>query len=162
MSFSSIARFLREQVAGPSPEEQEREHHHRMRLATASVLLEIAYADDSFSISEKKDIVEYLRSRFDLDQDDARQLVESAEELRSETIDHFAMTNYIRQNSTIPERIEIVKEMWRLVYKDGNLHQYENYLVRKLAGLIGLEHHVMIEAKLAVQGEMDAERKPET
>lgn len=154
MGFSSLSNLF-QKMAGPTPEERERQHQHRMRLATASVLLETAYADDSFSMVEKKNIVDYLCAKFDLTREDAKELVETAEELRSETIDHFAMTNFIRQHSTLQERIEIVKEMWRLVYKDGNLHQYENYLVRKLASLLGLEHHVMIEAKLAVQAEND-------
>jgi uncharacterized tellurite resistance protein B-like protein len=48
------------------------------------------------------------------------------------------------------ERIEIVKAMWRIVYADGRLSDNENYLVRKLADLLGLEHHVMIEAKVSV------------
>ena len=43
--------------------------------------------------------------------------------------------------------------MWRIVYSDGVLHEYENYLVRKLADLIGIEHHIIIETKLAVQQE---------
>lgn len=149
MGFKALSKLF-QQV---SPEDQEKDTHHRLRLATASVLLETAYADESFSIAEKNDIVEYLRQRFELDENDAHQLIESAEEQRSNTIDHFAMTNFLRKNASLAERVEIVKEMWRLVYRDGNLHQYENYLVRKLADLLGLEHHVMIEAKLAVAKE---------
>ncbi len=149
MGFRALAKLFQQS----SPEDERRATQHRLRLATASVLLETAYADDSFSIAEKKDIVEYLRGRFALDENDAHELLESAEEQRSNTIDHFAMTNFLRKNAPLAERIEIVKEMWRLVYRDGNLHQYENYLVRKLADLLGLEHHVMIEAKLEVAKE---------
>jgi uncharacterized tellurite resistance protein B-like protein len=47
-----------------------------------------------------------------------------------------------------------VKTLWRLVYSDGSLHEYENYLVRKVADLLGLEHHVMIDAKSAVLREL--------
>jgi len=50
--------------------------------------------------------------------------------------------------------IEIVKAMWRIVYADRKLTDYENYLVRKLADLLGLEHHVMIDAKVAVLREL--------
>ncbi|HEY0787251.1 MAG TPA: TerB family tellurite resistance protein [Thermoanaerobaculia bacterium] len=149
MGFKALAKLFQQQT----PEEREREKEHRLRLATASVLLETAWADESFSIAEKNDIVGYLRQRFRLDENDARELLEAADEHRADTIDHFAMTNFLRQNLPLAERIDIVKEMWRLVHSDGNLHQYENYLVRKLADLLGLEHHVMIEAKLAVARE---------
>ena len=50
--------------------------------------------------------------------------------------------------------VDIVKTMWRIVYSDDDLHEYEGYLVRKLADLLGLEHHVMIKAKLEVQKEI--------
>ncbi|MCU1246415.1 MAG: hypothetical protein JWN02_2325, partial [Acidobacteria bacterium] len=63
---------------------------------------------------------------------------------------------YIRKTATLDERIEMVKTMWRLVYSDGRLSDYENYIVRKLAGLLGLEHHVMIDAKMAVLAERGA------
>ena len=64
------------------------------------------------------------------------------------------MTNYIRKHADLEQRIEIVRTMWRMVYADGKLTDYENYLVRKLADLLGLEHHVMIEAKVGVLREL--------
>ena len=65
-------------------------------------------------------------------------------------IDHFALTNYIRRNATLDERIQVVKTMWRVAYSDGRLTDYENYLVRKLADLLGIEHRVMIDAKVDI------------
>lgn len=156
MGFSALSRFFRETLTPSTPEERELEHQHRIRLATASILLETAYADESFSTTEENKIVNVLTERFQLSEDDARQLLETAEEHRANTIDHFAMTNLLRQSTPLEERIEIVKELWRLVYGDGSLHHHENYLVRKLADLLGLEHHVMIEAKMAVQRERGA------
>jgi uncharacterized tellurite resistance protein B-like protein len=127
--------------------------HDPLRLATAAVLLEIAYADGEFSPAEDGDIVGYLKRAFALADDSARELLKAADEIRAQTIDHFALTNFIRRNSPLTERIEIVKTMWRVVYADGRLTDYENYLVRKLADLLGIEHHVMIEAKVAVLDE---------
>jgi len=125
-----------------------------LRLATAAVLLEIAYADGEFTPAEDGDVVGFLKRVFELGEEDARDLLAQADELRNQTIDHFALTNYIRTNSSLAERIEIVKTMWRIVYSDRKLTDYENYLVRKLADLLGLEHHVMIEAKVSVLREL--------
>ncbi len=128
--------------------------HDPLRLATAAVLLEIAYADGEFSPAEDGDVVGYLQRAFELSEGDARQLLQQADDLRNHTIDHFALTNFIRKNSTLAERTEIVKTMWHIVYADRKLTDYENYLVRKLADLLGLEHHVMIEAKVSVLREL--------
>ena len=136
-------------VAQPSEKRQD-----PLRLATAAILLDIAYADGTFTPAEDGDIVAFLERAFSLADDEARDLIAAAAEIRARTIDHFALTNYIRKNSALGERIEIVRTMWRMVYGDGKLTDYENYLVRKLADLLGLEHHVMIGAKVDVLREL--------
>lgn len=141
-------------LTGATPEVQQQQYHDPLRLATAAVLLDIAYADGRFTPAEDGNVVGFLTERFQLDADDARELVEAADEIRKKTVDHFALTHYIRKNAPLHERIDIVKTMWRLVYSDGTLSEYENYLVRKLADLLGLEHHVMIDAKSAVLREL--------
>ena len=128
----------------------------RLPLATAAVLLEIAHADGTFTPAEGGDVIAYLRRAFQLSDEDARELIETANEIRAQSIDHFAFTNFIRKNVPLPERIEIVKTMWRMAYSDGKLTDYEGYLVRKLADLLGLEHHVMIDAKVAVLNEQQS------
>jgi uncharacterized tellurite resistance protein B-like protein len=141
-------------LSGRTSEVQPRQQHDPLRLATAAVLLDIAYADGQFTPSEDGNVTGFLTQRFELSPDDARELLEAADEIRKKTVDHFALTHYIRKNAPLAERIEIVKTMWRLVYSDGKLSEYEAYLVRKLADLLGLEHHVMIDAKSAVLREL--------
>lgn len=155
MSFSRILDTL----TGRTSEVQQREQHDPLRLATAAVLLDIAYADGTFSPAEDGDVTGFLTKRFQLSPDDTRELIEAADEIRAKTIDHFAMTNYIRKNMTLQERIEIVKTMWRMAYGDGTLTDMEGYLVRKIADLLGLERHVMIEAKTAVLRELGLESR---
>ena len=129
MSFAKLMqRFKSGVLAGDQPPQQQ----DPLRLATAAVLLDIGYADDTM----------------------AQELVKAAGEIRAQTIDHFALTHFIRRNSPLNDRIEIVKTMWRIAYADGRLTDYENYLVRKLADLLGLEHHVMIDAKVSVLREL--------
>jgi uncharacterized tellurite resistance protein B-like protein len=151
VSFARLVQRFKDGLTAP-PETAQR--HDPVRLATAAILLEIGYADGAFHPNEDGDLVSYLQRAFQLTPEDARELIESAGELRSETIDHFAHTNFIRKNSSLADRIEIVKTMWRMVYSDGKLTDYEGYLVRKLADLLGLEHHVMIDAKVAVLREI--------
>jgi uncharacterized tellurite resistance protein B-like protein len=146
----SISRLIERFKHGLSAPDASQPQHDPVRLATAAVLLEIAHADGEFKAAEDGDVAGYLRRAFSLDEEPARELMVAADEIRKRTIDYFAVTNYLRKSSSLPDRIEIVKAMWRIVYGDGRLSDNENYLVRKLADLLGLEHHVMIEAKVAV------------
>ncbi|HEX9162105.1 MAG TPA: TerB family tellurite resistance protein [Thermoanaerobaculia bacterium] len=149
MSFARLVNRLKDSLAA---EERQRTTtgHDPLRLATAAVLLETGYADGTLTPAEGEDMATHLERAFNVSADEARELIDAAAEIRKGTIDHFALTNYIRKNASLADRIEIVKTMWRMVYSDGKLTDYENYLVRKLADLLGLEHHVMIEAKVAV------------
>lgn len=149
MSFAKlIQRFKGGLVSHP-----EEPRHQPLQLATAAVFLEIAYADGEFTPAEDGDVVGYLRKAFSLSEDSARDLIQTADEIRTRMIDHFAVTNYIRQNTTLADRMEIVKMMWRIGYADGRLTEYENYLVRKIAELLGIEHRAMIDAKVEVAKE---------
>jgi uncharacterized tellurite resistance protein B-like protein len=141
-------------LTGRTSQPQPRYHHDPLRLATAAVLLDIAYADGAFTPAEDGNVAGFLTQRFELSEEDAKELLEAADEIRRNTVDHFALTHYIRKNTPLEDRIDIVKTMWRLVYSDGTLTDYEGYLVRKIADLLGLEHHVMIDAKSAVLREM--------
>ncbi|HYO75626.1 MAG TPA: TerB family tellurite resistance protein [Thermoanaerobaculia bacterium] len=151
MSISRILDMLGGKASEPRQQQQQ---HDPLRLATAAILLDIAYADGEFTPAEDGNVLGFLTERFALSPDDAKELLEAADEIRKKTVDHFALTHYIRKNAPLQERIDIVKTMWRLVYSDGTLDNYENYLVRKIADLLGLEHHVMIDAKSAVLREM--------
>src|SRR5881396_964104 len=151
MSFAKLMqRFKGDVMREASPTHP----HDPLRLATAAVLLDIGYADGTLTTDESDDLATYLKGAFALGDDDTRDLLKAAQEIRNRTIDHFAMTNFIRNHATLEERMEIVRTMWRMVYSDGKLTDYENYLVRKLADLLGLEHHVMIDAKVAVLRDM--------
>ena len=154
MSFARLVQRFKDGLGTTSKPGEP--HYDPLRLATAAVLLETAYADGEFTPAEDGDVVGYLQGTFGLAADEARELVAAANELRNRTIDHFALTNFIRKNTPLQDRIDIVKTMWRVVYSDGKLTDYENYLVRKLADLLGLEHHVMIDAKSAVLREIEA------
>lgn len=125
-----------------------------VQLATAAILLELAHADQHFSDREEAQLVESMKETFGLTEELAKRIMASAEESRGRTIDHWAFTNAIRQQTDRGQRMEIVRMMWRMVLADGRLHDYEEYLVRKLSDLLGIQHHEMIEAKLSVRKEL--------
>ena len=141
--------FKQSTRSGPDHDPQQSLH-----LATAGVLLEVAYADDDFTPDEEKSLIDYLARTFSMTAEVARALLERANELRKKTIDHWTFTSFVKKNAPLPFRMEIVRTMWRMVYADGILHQNEEYLVRKLSELLGIEHHLMIEAKLQIKDEV--------
>ena len=152
MPIGRLVTFIKDSISPQAEEDSSDKHENGIRLATAAVLLEIANADSVVSEEEEAQIVGHLEKAFDLEQVAVKELLEAANEIRERSIDHWHLTHMIRKYTTVEERKEICRTMWRIVFADGYFHQYEGYLVRKLSDLLGLEHRVMIELKLEVKG----------
>lgn len=135
----------------------EKDHREAIELATAAILLEVAHAGSQMGDDEKRQVDGHLARVFGLSDEAAGELMSAADQIRSDTIDHFELTNRIRQTTSVSDRMEMVRAMWRIVYADGKFHQYEGYLVRKLADLMGIEHNRMIGAKMEVRKELGIE-----
>ncbi|MFA6954667.1 MAG: TerB family tellurite resistance protein [Thermoanaerobaculia bacterium] len=148
MPFDKLVRLLRNSGC-VTPTESDPENP--VALATAGVLLELAYADQQFSEREQAQLLETMVATFGLTTEQAERIVAKAQSARSVTIDHWTFTSRIREATDHETRLEVVRAMWRLVLADGRLHEYEEYLVRKLSDLLGVQHHEMIEAKLSVR-----------
>jgi uncharacterized tellurite resistance protein B-like protein len=137
---------VEEPGAEPNPE--------RVRLATCVVLLEVAGADNEFSPEECGRIIELLRRRFDLSQEEAEELIVESQRRRRQTYDLWQYTNEINAHCTVEEKTRIIEEVWRVIYTDGALDAHEDYLVHKLQRLMNLTHPQLIAAKMKVLGEL--------
>jgi len=131
-------------------------HAERLRLATCVLMLEVAGADNEFSPGECEHIIATLKTRFTLNQEDAEELLKTAEARRAESSDLWKFTNMVNQACNNDEKIEILREVWRVIFADGNLDGHEDYVVHKLAKLLNLSHPQLISAKMAVREELAA------
>ena len=104
----SFAKLMQRFKGGVCTDDRPAQQQDPLRLATAAVLLDIGYADGTLSREEDEDLVTYLKRTFALDDTMAQELVKAAAEIRAQTIDHFALTHFIRRNATLTDRIEIV------------------------------------------------------
>lgn len=146
-----LKRFA-ELFSGAARSEPEQEAQ-RVHLATCVILLESASIDDEFTTEEKDHIVEVLQQRFALSEEEAHDLMAEAHEIRAESHDLFRFTTQINQNFSVPEKIEILEEVWRIIYSDGLLDGHEDHFAHKLRNLLNLNHPQMIEAKLKILDE---------
>jgi uncharacterized tellurite resistance protein B-like protein len=119
-----------------------------IKVATCAVLLEMANIDGEFSSQEQDIIVGILKERFSLTDDAVQQLMELSMKERSENIDLWQFTRCINENFTHEQRIQLIEQIWSIIYSDATLDKYEDYLVHKLQNLLRLSHKELIEAKL--------------
>lgn len=121
-----------------------------LRLATCALFLEIATIDDEFSPEERESIVSLLKERYRLPEEEVMELKQEARNELERNIDLWQFTNLINENYSEAEKIRVVEVLWRIVYSDGRLDKHEDFLIHKLAKLLRLRHHQLIEVKLKV------------
>ena len=123
---------------------------HDIRVATCALFVEIARIDEKFTQEEMETLLLILKEKYGLSQDHADALIAVAENELKESVDLWEFARLINENYSNEEKIEIIETMWRIVYVDGKMDQYEHYLMNKLKNLLRLSHNQLIDAKLKV------------
>jgi uncharacterized tellurite resistance protein B-like protein len=149
--LKKIAAFFNEQVATPSESQAGETNEHRLSIATGALLLEIAHADSDFSELEEETIIEILHQEYGLSAEEAQQLLELSRAELEESLDLWQFTNLINQNFANEDKIRVLEILWHVIFADGKVDKYEEYLIRKVSFLLNLEHRHLIEAKLRVK-----------
>ena len=121
---------------------------HRLQVATGALLIEMMRTDVECTEGERAVVVAALRSKFDLTLEETHDLVELAEAEADESIDHYQFTSLIKTGFSQEQKRRVVEYLWAVAFADENVDKHEEYLVRKIANLIGVSHKEFIEAKL--------------
>ena len=104
----------------------------------AALLVEAATLDDSFDPAERATILKLLTGRFALSSSEAEDLLAEAEAEVSNVHHLYAFTKAIKDAFDHEERIEVLEMLWEVAYTDGELHDYEANLIRRVTGLLHL------------------------
>mgnify|MGYP006187738515 CR=1 FL=1 len=125
------------------------------RLATAAILLDIAYADGEFTEDERQHLQSAVRRQYGVDQQQAERLLQLAEEERKKSVDLWQFTNLIAESYSLGQKMVLAEIMWGLVYSDGDLASKEDYLMRKICNLLRLEPGYLAEARQRAEDGME-------
>ena len=110
--------------------------HDELQLAAAALLVEAATLDGHYGETEQAAIDKLLREKFALKDEEARSLHDLAVTEQSEANQLLGFTRAIKDRYSLEERIELIEMIWEVVYADGELHDYEANLLRRLGGLL--------------------------
>jgi uncharacterized tellurite resistance protein B-like protein len=119
----------------------------RTRLAVAALLVEIAVSDFESAREERQSIVEIVRNQFGLTGQEADALISLAEEEHKASTDYFQFTRLINQHYTAQQKVDLVESLWRVAFADGELHRYEEHVIRRLVDLLHVSHRDFIATK---------------
>ncbi len=123
----------------------------RIQIATCVLLLEMANTDDDFALSEETTIREILEEEMGIARENIDEIMEIARQDREDKVDLFEYTSLINKTFSLEEKQVLIEYIWRVIYADGVLDKYEDYLVHKLAQVLHIDHGDLIKAKLKMK-----------
>jgi uncharacterized tellurite resistance protein B-like protein len=78
-------------------------------------------------------------------------LKELAKEKIRKATDYYEFTSLIHKGLSYEQKVEVIEHLWGIALTDKHLDKHEEYVVRKIADLIYVEHKDFIEAKLKIK-----------
>ena len=106
------------------------------QVAAAALLIEVAVMDEKFEAVERSRIGELVTKYFDLDCAACDGLIKEAEAAAQNSGQLYEFTRVINDNYSPEERVELMELLWEVVYADGEVHDMEAGLLRRIGGLI--------------------------
>jgi len=104
----------------------------------AVLMVHIIAADGKVTPEEEAKLLSVLETHYDMSAKDAAKLAEQAKLAQSEAIDLHAFTSVLKKQMSEVERLGLVEDLWEMVYADGELHEFEDNLVWRVAELVGI------------------------
>jgi uncharacterized tellurite resistance protein B-like protein len=117
-------------------------------LASAALMIEVINSDHQLDQRETDEFLHVLETCLHIPEDDLREMVRLAEEQASKATSLFEFTRLINDEYDYQQKLQLVKNMWRVAFSDDELDKYEESLIRKVSDLIYVSHSDFIRMKL--------------
>ena len=95
-------------------------------------------ADGVLDQDERASISHALTSQLDLSDEEVASIIDKAVVAHEDRIEIHSLVRAIRSETDAEDRIAIMEMAWMVVLADGQMHEYEAQLMRRLAGLLSL------------------------
>lgn len=118
------------------------------QLASAALLIQMAAADfepDSEELSAVEEILQRLLPAAERQEID--ELVAQARRHAEDSVSLYDFTAVIQREWNEDRKTDLVRDLWHIAFVDGQLDPKEEFLVRKVAGLLHVPQERFIAAK---------------
>lgn len=156
--FESLKKILSDESnksLNPDNGNKTDDYRKQLQIATAAIFVEMANADGDFSAEEREHIVKSLKNRFDIEEEYVNELIDLSQAELKESVSLYQFSNIINDNFTSEDKIELLKNLWRVIYTDKTLDKYEDHLIKVIGGMLQVEHREIINAKMLIRKELN-------
>ena len=128
--------------------------NNKVEIAACALFIEMAKADGEISDDERALIISEMQNTFKLDKECVDELMLLAEQGIKESVSLYEFTGVINNYFSQEQKIELIENLWKLIYKDEKLSAYEDHLIKRIGTTMNIEHKQIINAKLWVKQQL--------
>lgn len=124
-----------------------------VQLAAAVLMVEVARADFSEDAVERRAAEVELRKAFRLSDSQVEQIMQAASQRATEAVSLHCFVATINESLSYADKLDVLTQLWRVAYADGELDKHEEHLMRRFSDLLHIPHRDWIQRKLEVAPE---------
>ena len=115
---------------------QENKNNNKNLELLCGLMMEAAYTDGKVDATEINKIKISLVNLFNEDPEEVNSVLEEAEKNKNNSKSLFYYTSFINKNFEDSKKLLLIEALWEIVLSDGEIHDFESNLLRRLAGLL--------------------------
>ena len=120
-------------------------------LAAAALMVHVIAADGNIDPQEEERLRLILNTHYGLNSEEANTLANEARNAHDDAIDLYAFTSVLKREMNDGDRLLLVEDLWEMVYADGELHEFEDNVVWRVAELLNVQTQQRILLKQRVK-----------
>ncbi|MEL6750861.1 MAG: TerB family tellurite resistance protein [Pseudomonadota bacterium] len=125
------------------------------KLAAAALMVHVIAADGIITEEEDDRLRKVLHDHYDVTASEADTLAAEAKAAQDEAIDLYDFTSVLKRDMDEDDRILLVEDLWEMVFADGELHEFEDNVVWRVAELLGVHARHRMVLKQRVQARLE-------
>jgi len=129
--------------------ENENDESHLSLISIAALLIHSAKIDQNFTEKEKN-IIKNALIEMGAAEDTLDEIIKDAETKEKDANQILEFTREVK-NKSFEEKKIVIEALWTIIYSDDNADIYEANLMRRLSGLLYLDHKVVGDIKEKVK-----------
>jgi uncharacterized tellurite resistance protein B-like protein len=128
--------------------------HIKVEVAACALFIELAKSDGELTNDERELIITEMKNLFNLEKKYVDDLILLAEEKVKESVSIYEFTGVINKSFSQDEKIELLENLWKLIYRDEKLSAYEDHMIKRIGATMNIEHKQIINSKLWVKQQL--------
>ena len=120
-------------------------------IKVAALLIHTAKIDENYS-NKEAEIIKQTLINIGAKNEDINEILDRGKKIEEDSNQILDFTKEVK-NMDFQKKIEIIENLWRIVYSNNEADIYETSLMRKLAGLLYIDSDVMGNIKTKIKKE---------